>query len=1061
MAYTREQLRKIFQNKFDREAWKAIVVDIFGANKVRRENELFTSSDEPETGYYMGSIDTPDAFRIGLFYYKINTGSVAHKKVGLRNLVKRFINQNWGEFDAAIVVFDDSQDWRLSFVCDIKEEVTAPKRFTYVFGETDNLYRTAIERFTILQSQKPTFENMRKAFSVDALSDDFFDEYRKLYATFVEYITGKRYVKERNKWVERKVNDPNYQYETTFGSDDRLVRDYIKKLFGRIVFLYFLQRKGWLDGNRHYMHDLFFNSTKKDDFLDGVLEPLFFEVLNTDKPYRTDASRELPGSENIPYLNGGLFARDETNALNCVFPEGLFNQFFEFLDSYNFTIDENDPEDAEIGIDPEMLGRIFENLLEDNKDKGAFYTPKEIVAYMCRESIIAYLLNGIPERSHELIRNFVDTLDSSQLNDEQRHFIKNKLSEVKICDPAIGSGAFPMGMVNLLSKLYTALGLVSDHANMKRHIMERSIYGVDIEKGAVDIARLRFWLAMVVDAEKPEPLPNLHFKIMQGNSLLESYQGFDLQAISNTSDTNNTVWNAEAAVMLRKDIDAFYNTSDHSIRDRRLYQICNSVRTQLINLGIKEEDLAGVDPSATDRFFLWHTWFAPIFKQGGFDIVIGNPPYLKERENKKVFEAINNSTFGKKYHRGKMDFWYYFMHKALEIAAPNGIISFITSRYWINSSGSKGLIAKIKESSSIISLLDIGNLKLFDNVVGHHMITQVRNKTIGEPCIYRKVIDDVANIPLGKFETERIIPTDKIISDDYEIVVEERNTFNYHCQLSDICEVSQGVVEASDKISTRMYSHNPLENYSIGDGIFVLSTTEIENLSLSDIERQSLVPYITDGCLSRYRIECPNHYLIYSNRELREKIADDAEYANLKRHLDRMSPYITSSNKPYGLHRPRQSYFFTSKKIIGPSMFKTPTFAIDDSAVYVGMSYNVIVPNDASDCEWITALLNSKFAEIWFNQNSKHRGIGNDVGVDKLRTFPLPAITDCEKEILSDLVQSILDAKTETPKSRIAIDKIVYHLYGLTYDEVLVIDPTTPITRKEYESRNVKKSIDS
>ena len=130
MAYSKEQLRNIFQNKFDREAWKAIVVDIFGANKVRRENELFTDEDDTEVGYYMGSIDTPDSYRIGLFYYKINSGSVAHKKVGLRNLVRKFINQNWGEFDAAIVVFDDNKDWRLSFVCDIKEEATTPKRFT-------------------------------------------------------------------------------------------------------------------------------------------------------------------------------------------------------------------------------------------------------------------------------------------------------------------------------------------------------------------------------------------------------------------------------------------------------------------------------------------------------------------------------------------------------------------------------------------------------------------------------------------------------------------------------------------------------------------------------------------------------------------------------------------------------------------------------------------------------------------------------------------------------------------------------------------------------------------
>lgn len=411
--YSKQQLRDIFQSPFNQEAWKAILHNLFRAEMIRKKPEKFTAEDDNEDGFYLGSLDTSDSFRIGLFYFVIKTGSVAHKKVGLRNLVKQFVNPTWGEFDAAIVVFDDKKEWRLSFVCDIKDVKTTPKRYTFVFGEHDNFYRTAIERFLTIQNSEPTFENIRKAFSVDALSDDFFDTYREYYADFVQYITGKRYVKEGNKWVERELGTPNFQYTTTFDCDDKLVRDYVKKMFGRIVFLYFLQRKGWLNGDRQYMHNLFYGSTAKDNFLDGVLEPLFFEVLNTDKQYRTADANALPGSENIPYLNGGLFARDEIDEPDCVFPEDYFQKLFDFLDSYNFTIDENDVDDAEIGIDPEMLGRIFENLLEDNKDKGAFYTPKEIVNYMCRESLIAYLQNGLPERSHELIRNFVENFDAS------------------------------------------------------------------------------------------------------------------------------------------------------------------------------------------------------------------------------------------------------------------------------------------------------------------------------------------------------------------------------------------------------------------------------------------------------------------------------------------------------------------------------------------------------------------------------------------------------------------------------------------------------------------------
>lgn len=731
MAYSKEQLRTIFQNKFDREAWKAIVVNIFGANKVRRENELFTDPDDAEVGYYMGSIDTTDSFRIGLFYYKINSGSVAHKKVGLRNLVKKFINQNWGEFDAAIVVFDDNKDWRLSFVCDIKEEATAPKRFTFVFGEKDNFYRTAIDRFDYLQTHGASFENIRKAFSVDALSDDFFDEYRELYADFVEYITGKRYVKESNKWVERVIDKPNYQYESTFGKDDKLVRDYIKKMFGRIVFLYFLQRKGWLDGNRQYMHDLFYNSDKKDNFLDGVLEPLFFEVLNTDKPYRTNAAKSLPGSENIPYLNGGLFARDEIDERTCIFKEEDFERLFDFLDSYNFTIDENDTDDAEIGIDPEMLGRIFENLLEDNKDKGAFYTPKEIVDYMCRESIIAYLQNGIHERSHELIRNFVETFDASLLDEKQQLFIRKKLQAVKICDPAIGSGAFPMGLVNLLSKLYVAMKTDTDTAKMKRHIMEQNIYGVDIEQGAVDIARLRFWLAMIVEEKEPLPLPNLHFKIMQGNSLLESYDGIDLSDLTKLSRQSSLFdsENSEREALISS-LKSYYKTSDHTLRDRLFNDIINNVRRQLLNKNITLP--AGKDPSANTDFFLWHTWFSDVFANGGFDIVIGNPPYGANIDDLiAIYEKEYPATS-----KGYKDIYKYFFDQGLRLLRTDGILSYITPSTYLRQPR-YGDVRRLLLKFNILQILDLGE-DIFEEAVVPVAISILSKNSL---CNHVKFVD--------------------------------------------------------------------------------------------------------------------------------------------------------------------------------------------------------------------------------------------------------------------------------------------------------------------------------
>ena len=712
--YSKEQLREIFQSPFNQDAWKAILHNLFRADMIRKKPEKFTAEEDNEDGFYLGSLDTSDKFHIGLFYFIIKKGSVAHKKVGLRNLVRQFVYRDWGEFDAAIVVFDDKKEWRLSLVCDIKDVKTTPKRYTFVFGEHDNFYRTAIERFLIIQNGEPSFENIKKAFSVDALSDDFFNTYREHYADFVQYITGKRYVKEGTKWVERELGKPNFQYTTTFDCDDKLVRDYVKKMFGRIVFLYFLQRKGWLNGDRQYMHNLFYDSKAKDNFLDGVLEPLFFKVLNTDKQYRTADANALPGSENIPYLNGGLFARDEIDELDCVFPEDYFKNLFDFLDSYNFTIDENDVDDAEIGIDPEMLGRIFENLLEDNKDKGAFYTPKEIVNYMCRESLIAYLQNGVPECSHELIRNFVENCDASQLNAEQNKYLRKKLQNVKICDPAIGSGAFPMGLVNILSRLYIAMKADTDTSKMKRHIIENNIYGVDIEKGAVDIARLRFWLAMIVEEKEPMPLPNLHFKIMQGNSLLESINGSNLSDLTIVNgqrslfDSDN-----EDRASLKKDIQNYYSISDHTDRDKVFNKIINNVRRQILAKD-PNIDQKGLDPSATDKFFLWHTWFADVFEDGGFDIVIGNPPYIQlqnsQGELAKLYENCCFSTFAR-----TGDIYCLFYEKGFQLLKHGGHLCFITSNKWMRAGYGEKTREFFSKNTNPILLIDFAGVKIFEN----------------------------------------------------------------------------------------------------------------------------------------------------------------------------------------------------------------------------------------------------------------------------------------------------------------------------------------------------------
>ena len=648
-AYTPDSLRNLFQSSFNLAQWYSFLQHFFNATELKTTPERIIENTSDE-GYYLGNIDTTDSYRIGLFQYNITKGSVANKRVGLRNLVKSFINPTWGEFDAALVVFDSSDHWRLSFICDIKGEATSPKRYTYVFGSDDLLYRTPIERFNFLKKKGVSFENLKTAFSVEALSDEFFDKYREQYADFIQYITGKRFVKVGSKWEEKVLGEPNAALMQAFGHNEKKIRDYVKKMMGRITFLHFLQRKGWMCGDLNYMQNMFENSSYKNDYLDAVLEPLFFGILNT-KPAEREALFTEYGWDksllnewrDIPYLNGGLFERDEEDEPESRFPADYFRRLFQFFSEYNFTIDENDPNDAEVGVDPEMLGKIFENLLEDNKDKGAFYTPKEIVRYMCQESLIAYLETNTSV-AKDKIRQFVLAPEEgvADIPENKKPKLLAALEEVKICDPAIGSGAFPMGLLNELLHCREVLsGEHYDRAEIKKSIIQNNIYGVDIEKGAVDIARLRFWLSIVVEEETPSPLPNLDYKIMQGNSLIESFEGVDLSKLTYEKEYKKdkgeiTLFDDEKN-RLQKTVSlllaSYYSCSDHDKKVRLRQEISNTINQQLEAQAYAPtilKKLKAINLAENNQFFLWHTWFSDVFNRDdkeGFDIVIANPPY--------------------------------------------------------------------------------------------------------------------------------------------------------------------------------------------------------------------------------------------------------------------------------------------------------------------------------------------------------------------------------------------------------------------------------------------------
>ena len=1027
MTYTKDNLRQIFQQPFNQQEWQSMLRSYFHATELKAAPERIEGTADDEQGYYLGVLNTTDSYRIGLFYYQIQHGNVARKRVGLRNLVKSFVNPNWGEFDAALVVFDSGTLWRLSFVCDIKGENTAAKRYTYVFGETDNYYNTPVGRFDALQRNGISFENIKDAFSVEALSKEFFDEYREHYADIVEYITGKRYVKEKGKWVEKTIHEPCHeifdQFSAIYKDPEKTVRDYIKKLMGRLVFLQFLQKKewmgvpanrqDWMGGDTRFLQNKFKEFADKDNFIDGFLEPLFND-LNTNRQDKGDlASPAVGNGIKIPFLNGGLFQLDEEDCTAIRLPQHLLGDVLDFFEKYNFTIDENDPNDAQVGVDPEMLGRVFENLLEDNKDKGAFYTPKEIVQYMCQESLIAYLQTDIDnEADKESIRQFVLTHEAERLG-TMAEDISIKLLNVKICDPAIGSGAFPMGLLRQLYLCQCAIHpelVEKNAADIKRHIIQNNIYGVDIEKGAVDIARLRFWLSLIVDEDTPRFLPNLDFKIMQGNSLLEQYKGVDLSKMTELSSeqgegTQLTWFDSMLDVLrldLRQKLDEYYNCSDHQRKEQLRQEIIDNVKQQLREQSINV-DFGDIDLSANNQFTLWHTWFYGVFSQGGFDIVIGNPPYIRPHNLTEEIKQLLWKNFGT--YVKKADFYVCFMENALRIAKKKGITTYIVSDGWLRLDSFENIRQHVLKTADVLTIIDFTK-DVFETATVKTCIFLLSKGTTPNHQLLSAVIEDKVN--LNQLDFKSILQT----------------TFEYTYKNVFDLSVDTSSLQLKNKLQIESVT---LDNsFSLAFGI---KTGDDEHfLTFNPAVSPDCRKLVRGADINRWTIDFKGEYVIYQPKKMRE-------------------------NKKTA--RPGNSDRFEQPKVLVRDTGGGLMATFDDDNYYVK---DVIIIENGSKSrnllKTLAALLNSKPLR-WYYETSFPT---LHVQRDELASLPIPNyIFDVNTQsLIIPFVDKILASRracisTDTTALEHQIDLLVYHLYGLTYDEVLIVDPETPITREEYE----------
>lgn len=989
-TYTPDILRKLFQSSFNLTQWYTFLQYFFNATELKEGPEKIIGSTS-DNGYYLGNIDTTDSYRIGLFHYNITKGSVANRRVGLRNLVKSFINPTWGEFDAALVVFDSGDHWRLSFICDIKGEATSPKRYTYVFGSDDLLYRTPIERFNFLKKKGISFENLKTAFSVEALSDEFFDRYREQYADFIQYITGKRFVKVGSKWEEKRLSEPNAALMGAFDYNEKKIRDYVKKMMGRITFLHFLQRKGWMCDDLNYMQNMFENSLYKNDYLDSVLEPLFFGILNT-KPAEREAlfadydwdKSLLNEWKDIPYLNGGLFERDKEDEPESRFPADYFKRLFQFFSEYNFTIDENDPNDAEVGVDPEMLGKIFENLLEDNKDKGAFYTPKEIVRYMCQESLIAYLETNT-SIAKDKIRQFVLSPEEGvkDIPENKKPKLLTALENVKICDPAIGSGAFPMGLLNELLHCREVLsGDHYDRAEIKKSIIQNNIYGVDIEKGAVDIARLRFWLSIVVDEETLSPLPNLDYKIMQGNSLIESFMGVDLSKLTYEKeykkDKGEISLFDDEKNRLQKTVShllsSYYSCSDHDRKVTLQQEISDTINKQLEAQAYDPailDQLKTINLAENNNFFLWHTWFSDVFNRdddkNGFDIVIGNPPYVSAVNMARTGEE--KLLYKQSYPEATGAYDMYVLFLLLGAKLSSNIYCWIIPNKLLVADYAKKTLHKLKAECGLEKTIDVSVYDIFKNASVYPIIV-LGNKVSHEQfnSYFLNNYTDLIDNRLNKKES----------------------------------------VEKSNKVRLSQLG------LKVCSGATGFEAQKIKE-NVCEIDNNHTIPFTVSGNIDRY---------VFNNTNVRYM---KDKYSRAFIYLD---SNITESKQE----------MWKNPKIIIAGMTKKIEACYVDTPLAIGVGVYAIYDFAGYNPFYILGILNSKSTTDFLTAefSDKHLA-GGYLAINKSTIeqflFPQNVPSDVQQRI-ADIAKSIHLAKKENPKSDTAtlesqIDSIVSHLHSI------------------------------
>ena len=697
----------------------------------------------------------------------------------------------------ALILFisESSLNYRLSLVTidlkweegrRVKKEYSNPHRYSFFLGPETKTHTP--ETYLIKKGRIKYFEDLKNRFSIEVVNKDF---YTQIAILFTKLAGGKR-TTGRTKYDEKG----SLQLPST--SDDTIKKEFSVRLIGRLIFCWFLKKKSSDKSSPLLPEELLSSKavSQKPGFYHNILEPLFFETLNTSRKERKKGY-QLPPWAQIPFLNGGLFIPEYhdyyqvdqlgiSKYINILkVPDNWLKELFDIFEIYNFTIDENTPVDVELSIEPEMLGRIFENLLAEinpetgntaRKSTGSYYTPRTIVEYMVDESLKQYLLSKTNLDENKISSLLAYEEEEVDLNESEKDAVLDALDVIKIIDPACGSGAFPMG---ILQKMLLILQKIDPKSKKwlnkkisqientivreefqkkieaenwnyihKLGIIQNSIYGVDIQPIAVDISKLRFFLSLIVDEKVDDSkdnrgvdsLPNLEFKFVCANSLI------GLPKKNSQAELFEVVDNLSLLKKLREEY-----LRCHGDEKKLIEKKFQEIQSEMFGSSLKWLSWGGGD-SQTVKLSQWNPfsgesceWFDSEWMFGvkdGFDIIITNPPYIVEKGHKEIFREIKQGTLGK-YYQGKMDLFYFFFHLALDIGKQNSQIAFITTNYYTTAYGAKKLRQEFKENTIIRMLINFNELKIFKSALGQHNMVTILEKAqdervFAQTCITQK-----------------------------------------------------------------------------------------------------------------------------------------------------------------------------------------------------------------------------------------------------------------------------------------------------------------------------------